>query len=485
MSQSSTLEAPSTSQSFIIGGETIIHQETSSILWVKNPVDETTMVGCCALLTPKHVPLLLEKAEKSAQEFATTTATQRAEILNRLAELLEEHTEPLARLITQESGKPIKLATVEVQRAITVCKGYARELDWGKSQNYFIEGRQATVKYFPLGAVLAITPYNFPLNLVVHKLAPAIAAGNSITIKPASKTPLTALYLGRLAVEAGYKAISVIPCKASLAEELVKSDVFKKLSFTGSSDIGWYLKSVSGKKVVTLELGGNAGCVIESIPEDADALQKLAERCAQGSFWLSGQSCISVQRIFVHQALYPKFIEAFQKATEKLVIGDPLSPQTDIGVMISTDETQRSLSWIEEAQAQGAQVLTGGKLNSGSINGILPTILVGTTPEMKVNQCECFAPIVTVTPYPDFETALNWVNQSTFGLQAGVYTTSQNQAQKAYETLEVGGVIINDVPTFRADYLPYGGIKDSGLGREGVLTGIAEMSYIKTLIQKV
>jgi glyceraldehyde-3-phosphate dehydrogenase (NADP+) len=445
------------------------------------PADERTVVGQCLQISESDLPRVLQAAEEGFARHRVTTATQRSEMLARLAQLLTTHREELARLITLETGKPIRLATVEVNRAVTVCQGYANQLQWDAGQTFFIEGRAAKVRYFPLGPVMAVTPFNFPLNLVVHKLAPALAAGNSITIKPASKTPLIALRLGELAAAAGYQGVSVVPCKSAVAEQLVRSDVFKKLSFTGSSEIGWHLKAQAGKKVVTLELGGNAGCIIESVSEPtAETLAAVAKRCAQGGFWLSGQSCISVQRILVKRPLYEPFLNALVDAARSMRVGDPLDPETEIGTMIASQEVTRSLQWVSEAVSQGATLRLGGQGVSPTV--MEPTILSDTRPEMRVNVEECFAPIVTVAPYDDFEEALAQVNQSPFGLQAGVYTTDRAQADRAYEVLEVGGVIINDVPTTRLDYLPYGGVKDSGLGREGVLTGVAEMSYIKTQI---
>jgi acyl-CoA reductase-like NAD-dependent aldehyde dehydrogenase len=475
-----------TTQPFLLAGgdfDSSKRFESSQVLDVIYPADGNSLVGRCAMVTEAHLEAICQAAQNGFDLHKKTTPTQRSEILSKLAIALKENLQEAARLITLETGKPLKLATVEVQRAIGVFEGYAEFCKWQPAQQFFIEGRQCQVKHFPLGPVIAVCPYNFPLNLVVHKLAPAIAAGNSITIKPASKTPLIALFIGRLAQEAGYQGVSVIPCKSSLAEKLVKSDVFKKFSFTGSSDIGWYLKSQAGKKVVTLELGGNAGCIIESLDEKVNGtVESVAHRVAQGAFWLSGQSCISVQRLFVQKQYYDAFVLAIKKAANALKVGDPLDINTDIGAMISPEEVSRSHSWVKEAVQQGACLEAGGI--TPTPYSMTPTVLTKTTAEMKVNAQECFAPIMTVIPYELFEDALAMCNDATFGLQAGVYTTNGTQAQLAYETLEVGGVIINDIPTFRLDALPYGGIKDSGLGREGILTGVAEMSYLKTCIAK-
>lgn len=467
-----------TVQGFLLNGKPQ-PTENRAVLEVIFPADGQTLVGRCALLSESDIPQVLSAAQSGFDRWKTTHATRRAEVLEKIATLLEARFDEAARLITLETGKPLKLAQVETTRAIGVFKGYAEYCKWQRGETFFIEGRDCRVRHFPLGPVIAVAPYNFPLNLVAHKLAPAIAAGNSITIKPASKTPLIALLLGEIAAEAGYHAISVIPSKASLAEKLVQSDVFKKLSFTGSSDIGWHLKAQAGKKVVTLELGGNAACIIESLTEPVET---VAKRVAQGAFWLSGQSCISVQRVFVQEKLYPKFLKAFVVAAQAMTVGDPLSLETEIGAMISPDDVTRSLQMVQDAVAQGATLETGGTAPTSS--AMVPTVLAHTRPTMSVNCQECFAPIATVIPYRTFEEALTQVNDSDFGLQAGVYTTSQNQAEQAYQTLEVGGVIINDIPTFRLDALPYGGIKDSGLGREGILTGVAEMSYLKTCIAK-
>ncbi len=464
---------------FILGGRPAKAAD-SEILTVLSPADNLTLAGRTYKITAGRIPEILAAAEVGFQSHRKTTPTERGTILTRLAELLSSHQEPLARQIALEAGKPIKLSRVEVQRAVAICRSYAEELSRQREAVYFIEGREASVRYFPLGPVLAITPFNFPLNLVIHKLAPAIAAGTSITIKPASQTPMTALYLGRLAVEAGYEAISVIPCGANVAEALVQSDVFKKVSFTGSAPVGWRLKTLAGKKPITLELGGNGACIINDYPEEK--LSWIAQRCAQGAFWFSGQICISLQRIFVHQDRHDAFLKALIDATRSIHVGDPLDEKTDVGPMIHLDEVFRTRGLIKDAIDGGANVVYGGNtLNPYTMN---PTILNRTQPSMRVNADECFAPLVTVTPYSQFEEALAAANDSVFGLQAGIFTQDRNKAVLAYEALDVGGVIINDVPTFRLDYMPYGGIKESGLGREGVLCGVAEMSYFKTCISQ-
>jgi acyl-CoA reductase-like NAD-dependent aldehyde dehydrogenase len=472
-------QANSSAQPFILQGSDQFGK-TGQILPIYYPGDQATRIGEYYCAEELHIELIERTAEQGFQAFRHSSPNQRANILNKLSQLLEAHHEPLATLITQECGKPIKLSRGEVDRAIQTCRAYANEVERQVSPLLRVDEREARIGRFPIGPVLAITPYNFPLNLVVHKLAPAIAAGCSITIKPAPKTPLTALYLGRLAIEAGYEAISVIPASNEVAEALVRSNAFAKLSFTGSAKVGWYLQSIAGKKSVTLELGGNAALVIEDLSRP---VADMAQRAAYGAFAYSGQICISIQRILINERVRDDFMTEFVMASRALKVGDPMKVETDLGPMITMEDVQRTRRLIKSALREGANVIYGGNtFNALTMN---PTILDRTTPEMAVNAEEVFAPIVTVTPYAQFEEALALVNQSPYGLQAGVYTNSYAQAELAYNTLDVGGVIINDIPTYRADILPYGGIKDSGIGREGALVGIDEYSYLKTLIRQL
>jgi acyl-CoA reductase-like NAD-dependent aldehyde dehydrogenase len=336
------------------------------------------------------------------------------------------------------------------------------------------------VRRFPLGPVLAITPFNFPLNLVAHKLAPAMTAGCSVVLKPASKTPLSALALAGLIQEAGWPAgaLNVLPLSNQDAEPLVRDDRLKLLSFTGSGAVGWRLKSQAGKKRVGLELGGNAGCIVH---RDAD-LKYAAERCGVGGFSYAGQSCISVQRILVEQSVLPAFLDLFVPMVQKLKLGDPLEEATDVGPMVQESEAVRAESWVKEAVAGGARLLCGGARRGALLE---PAVLTRTTPAMKVNCEEIFAPVVTVEPYDDFDAALIRVNDSPYGLQAGVFTNDARLIFRAYEELEVGGVIIGDVPTFRIDHMPYGGVKDSGNAREGLKYAIEEMTERKLLVMNL
>jgi glyceraldehyde-3-phosphate dehydrogenase (NADP+) len=393
--------------------------------------------------------------------------------------------EELARLIALEAGKPLKLARAEVARAILTFTDAVEEAKRLRGEwlpldlDTASEGRQGLVRRFPLGPVAAITPFNFPLNLVAHKVAPALACGNPLVLKPASQTPLTALRLAQIIQHAGAPpgSFNVLHCPGALAEKIATDPRMKYLSFTGSGAVGWRLREVAGHKKVALELGGNAGVAVHS---DAD-LDYAAQRCAAGSFAYAGQTCISVQRIFVHRPVFDAFLEKFLNCTRQLKVGDPLDEQTDVGPMISEAEARRALAWVEEALRDGAQLILGGETR-GSL--MPPMILTRTTPAMKVNCQEIFAPVVTVEPYTDWAEALQRINDSPYGLQAGIFTRDLPATFEAFATLDVGGLLVNDVPTWRADVMPYGGWKESGLGREGVRYAIEGMTERRILVWK-
>jgi len=330
---------------------------------------------------------------------------------------------------------------------------------------------------FPIGPVLGITPFNFPLNLVAHKVAPCLAAGNPMVLKPAPQTPLTSLLLAEVVLEARLPpgALSVVPCENAVAEQMVTDDRFKVVSFTGSAPVGWMLKAKSGKKRVLLELGGNAGVIVEP---DAD-VDTAAARCAAGGYAYSGQTCISVQRIFVHASVYDRFVAQFVARVKELKTGDPAEETTVIGPLIDEAAAKRVEQWIQEAAAQGARVLAGGK-RTGTV--VEATVLADVTPSMKVSCREVFGPVVTVSRYTDFSAALAALNASDYGLQAGVFTRDIDRIFRSYRELEVGAVLANEIPTFRAEHMPYGGVKDSGLGREGLRYAIEEMTELKLLV---
>ena len=433
--------------------------------------------------TPAHLETAIRAAVRAFEVTRKMPAYERQRVLRSVAQGITERREEFARVMAVEAGKPLKAARAEVERAIFTFTIAAEEStrivgEWlPMDLQASTVGRAAIVRRFPLGPIAAITPFNFPLNLVAHKWAPAIAAGCTIVGKPASQTPLCSLLLAELIGNAGWPggALNVLPMANSDAERMVPDDRLKLLTFTGSGEVGWRLKAKAGKKRVALELGGNAGVIVHS---DAD-LGFAAERCAQGGFSYAGQSCISVQRILVHHSAEKSFCDEFLPRVGKLKIGDPLDESTDVGPMINLDAARRAKEWVDEAVSAGAKLLAGGK-RDGSI--LEPTVLTHTRPEMRVNCQEVFAPIVTVEPYDEFEEAIRQVNDSAYGLQAGVFTRDAKRIFSAYDELEVGGVVAGDVSTFRIDHMPYGGVKDSGMGREGLRYAVEEMTERKLLV---
>lgn len=425
----------------------------------------------------------VQATAKAADRCAKLATYERARILRGMSEAVESRRDEFIRMLALEAGKPVKAGRVEVERCIFNLMNASEEAQRIESEYIPLDlfpaasHRWALVRRFPLGAILAITPFNFPLNLVAHKLAPAIAAGNSIVQKPATKTPICSLMLAECAYASGVPedALSVLPCSGSRAGELANDPRFALLTFTGSAEVGWGLKAEAGRKRITLELGGNAGVIIQG---DAD-LPAAAKRCASGGFSYAGQSCIAVQRIFVQSSCREAFTRHLVEEVERLKVGDPLLETTDVGPLITIDDAKRVENWIEEARESGARILTGGKRN-GSV--VIPTVLTETQAKMKVNCEEVFGPVVTVESYDDLDEAFARLNDSRFGLQAGIFTRDLAATFKAYESLDVGGVVVNDVPTFRADHMPYGGMKDSGLGREGAKYAIEEMTERKVLV---
>lgn len=430
----------------------------------------------------------LETAARAAVDAAPAMralpAWRRAEILRTVARRLREEREAVGRALAGEAGKPLRDALTEVDRgAMTFevaadearrVEGHVLPMDLAPHG----EGRFAVTRRFPLGPVAAISPFNFPLNLSAHKLAPAVAAGNPVVLKPATKTPLSALRLGALLADAGLPegAVSVLPMDRTLGDRLVTDERFKLLTFTGSSVVGWALKARAGKKRVLLELGGNAGVIVD---ETADVDFAVA-RVAAGGFALAGQSCISVQRVFVHESVFDRFAQALVGRVEALTVGDPLDLATDVGPMIDAGEVERISRWVDEAVAGGARRLTGGRALGPTTYA--PTVLADVAEDAKVCAEEAFAPVVVLARFSSFDEAVAAVNRSTYGLQAGVFTRDLERALSAFDRIETGGVIVNDVPTWRIDHMPYGGVKDSGLGREGPRYTIEEMTELKLLV---
>lgn len=442
-----------------------------------------TPVGTVHRAGPDDLEQAIQAAERAFATTRTLPGHKRAAVLRTISQAIVAQSEDLARTIALEAGKPITQARVEVTRSIGTFATAAEEATRFHDEVLHLdalpggENRPAIVRRFPIGPVAAIAPFNFPLNLVAHKLAPAIAAGCPVVLKPASQTPISALKLAAIIAEAGWpaEALSVLPLNSKDAAPLVEDERFKLLTFTGSPSVGWDMKRRAGRKRVTLELGGNAGVIVHS---DAD-LDLAAKRCVAGGFSYAGQSCISVQRIFVQEAVYEDFMDRFAPQVRALKVGHPLDEQADLGSLIAADDGERVAGWLAEARAAGAECLVGGGVRGGVVQ---PTVVVKAGPELKVNNQEIFAPVVTVQTYGTFEDALHAVNDSAYGLQAGVFTRDVKRIFQAYEALEVGGVMVNEVPTWRLDPMPYGGVKQSGFGREGLKYAIEEMTEPKLLV---
>lgn len=429
-----------------------------------------------------------EKAVVSALEgfkkVSGLPAYRRAKILQNTSELIEKNRDEIARIICLEAGKAWKHSLLEVERSVQTFK-FASEL----AKDIFghtvpldasVGGEKRVGFYmrFPVGVVGAISPFNFPLNLVSHKVAPAIAAGCSVILKPASLTPLTSIRLGEIMMEAGLPegGLNIIfGSGGTVGDWLVSDERIQMITFTGSPPVGRKIKERSGLKKLTLELGSNSAVIVD---QDAD-LNLAVEKCLMGSFAYAGQICISVQRIYVHSRVYDKFKKEFLEKTSKLKLGDPLDKETDVGPMITEDEAKRVESWINEAVRQGAEILVGGKREAAFYH---PTVLEDVKPEMKVMALEVFAPVVSLVPFENFSDAVKIVDDSIYGLQAGIFTENIENAFEAIKGIKVGGIMINDVPTYRADNMPYGGVKESGIGREGLKYAIEEMTDMKMVV---
>jgi len=462
----------------LVGGEWIGDDLTG--IDVLNPYDDA-LIGVVPEATPELVDRAIIAAQQGFKIISAMPAWQRAEILEKTAGFMIRDKEEIAGIIAREAGKSWKFALSEAERTAETFRFASLE---ARNEHGAVvpmdaspvsAGRFGFYLRVPIGVIGAITPFNFPLNLVAHKVAPAIAAGNALVVKPATKTRLSLLKMAELLEEAGLPAgvLNVVVGSGKVVgNQLVQDERLAMITFTGSPAVGRGIKALAGLKRVTLELGSNSPTIID---EDAD-LAKAIPRCVIGSFANSGQVCISVQRIFVHRKRYDEFLSKIVAATRQLVVGDPMDRRCDIGPMISNVELQRALDWLDEAKTLGATVETGGNRIG---NCLEPTILSGVTPDMQVMCSEVFAPIVSIVPFDTFEEALDMADASVYGLQAGIYTNDINKAFQAVKRLDVGGVIINDVPTFRVDHMPYGGNKESGLGREGIRYAMEEMTNIK------
>jgi acyl-CoA reductase-like NAD-dependent aldehyde dehydrogenase len=430
----------------------------------------------------------LERATAAAVAAAATMralpAYERAAILMRAHAELVARREEIGRTIAGEVGKALRDALAEADRGAQTFQAAAEEARRIGGEVIPMDlaphgvGRVAFTRRYPIGPVAGISPFNFPFNLTAHKIAPAVAAGDPIVLKPARKTPLSALILAEALDRAGLPkgALSVLPMTREVGDRLVTDDRFKLLTFTGSSAVGWAMKARAGKKRVVLELGGNAGVIVDETADIAHAVKRIVV----GGFSLAGQSCISVQRVFVHDAVFDRFAADLVARLEALKIGNPLDPATDIGPMIEESEAVRIEAWVKEAVREGATVLTGGRRMGPALYA--PTVLVGVSETAKVCAQEVFAPVVGLYRFTDFDEALAALNRSSYGLQAGVFTRDLLRTLTAMDVIEVGGVMVNDVSAWRIDHMPYGGVKDSGLGREGPRYAIEEMTEQKIIV---
>ena len=467
-----------TTKPFYVAGDWRTGQGT---LEVKSPWDGS-VVAELGVPTDSDVDEAVNKAVETFRESRHLPTYARAEGLMHISSRIAERVDELAEVVAREGGKPLKWSKVEVTRAVSTFRWAAEEarrfggefvpLDTEQS----LGSRAGIIRRFAVGPVIGISPFNFPVNLVAHKIAPALAVGAPIVIKPAGVTPLGALALAELfdETELPKGMLSVLPISSDRAQKLVEDRRFRKFSFTGSG-IGWKLKGLDPHKYVTLELGGNAGVIVHS---DAD-LDHAAQRIAVGGFYQAGQSCISVQRVLIQSEVYDDFVTRLVKEVESLKVGDPMDPSVDVGPLIDHGALERIDEWVKEAVSQGAELLTGGRREDPLY---YPTILANTRPEMKVRCEEIFGPVITVQPYQTFEEALAEVNNSPYGLQAGVFTSSIERAMLAHRELEVGGVIVNDMSAFRADQMPYGGSKESGYGREGLRYAMEEMTEPRIMV---
>ncbi len=455
---------------------------TKTQLPVENPYHQKVF-AMTYQANENELEIAINAAEKVKQEMANLAIYKRYNILRQVADELEKDKENLAEILAMECGKPFKYALGEIERAVQTFLTAAEEskrlpsevqsIDW----EHFSVGKKAMIQYFPVGIVAGITPFNFPMNLVAHKVAPAIAAGCPMILKPATSTPLSALKLAEILDKTDLPkgAFSVMPMDRTTGNKLVTDDRFNLLSFTGSPDVGWKMKAECGKKKIVLELGGNAGAIVTAETD----LDYAVTRCVIGAFSNNGQSCIHTQRIYVHKSIFNDFQEKFIKAVEKLKIGAPENRDTDVSSMIDERNACRLKGWIDEDIKAGSKILTGGKQNGSYLS---PVVLTNTKKGMKNVSKEAFGPVVTLDAYDNFKDVIKDINDSDFGLQAGIFTNDWREINYAYKTLDVGGVVINDVPTFRADHLPYGGVKDSGIGREGPKYAILDMMEPRVLM---
>jgi len=449
---------------------------------VRNPWDDRE-VGTVELADAKTVEQAVLAAQEGFRLSRKLSAYERADALEAVADGLQSERESLAQLITAETGKPIQFSRIEVDRAVFTFEVAAEEakriggevlpLDLASAS----AGRFGITRRFPLGIILCISPFNFPLNLVAHKVAPAMAAGNAFILKPAPQAPLTALRLGTIIAQSGYprSAVNVLAATNEVASNLVADERIAMLSFTGSAQVGWHLKSISGRKKILLELGGNAGVIVDrDVP-----VAETARKNAFGAFVSAGQVCIKVQRIYIHEAIFEEYLREFVSAATEMKCGDPSDANTVVGPLIDDGAAKRMLEWISEAAAGGATVHCGGR-REGKI--IHPTVLTNAPGSCKAVTDEIFGPVATLHPFREFADAIAGVNGSRYGLQAGIFSNNFKHILASFNEIEVGAVVINDNPTYRIDHMPYGGMKQSGFGREGIRYAVEAMTEPKLMV---
>lgn len=434
----------------------------------------------------QDVEKAIEGAQQAFQSFKKTTAYERAEILYKVVDIMRQRKEELAEILALEAGKPIVAGLAEIDRTIATYQFAAEGAKQSKGETVPMDAapgagdRIGWTKREPLGVISAITPFNFPFNLVAHKLGPAFAVGNTVVLKPATQTPLSAIVMAEIFREAGLPdgALQIVTGSGGeLSDTLITHPYVKKVTFTGSGKVGLKIKEKVGLRKVTLELGSNAAVIVEP----STPINKIIGRCVSGAFNFAGQVCISLQRIYVHSSIIDEFTKAFVAETERLIVGDPLEKTTDVSAMINPNEVERIREWIEEAQEQGATIATGGVFTERTLT---PTVMTNVSADMKIVCQETFAPIVSIVSYETLDDAIRLVNDSDLGLNAGIYTNILSDALYAADELQAGAVIINDIPTFRVDNMPYGGVKMSGYGREGIKWAIEEMTDMKFISMK-
>ena len=455
-------------------------KETANYSELKSPYSGK-MIAQIAKATIQDVEQAIEGAQKAFEQFKSTSAYDRAEILYKVVEIMKRRKDEFVKILADEAGKPISAGLGELDRTIATYQFAAEAAKQSMGETVPLDaapgaaGRVGFTKRVPLGVVSAITPFNFPFNLVAHKLGPAFAVGNAVVLKPATQTPLSALVMAEVFKEAGLPdgMLQIVTGSGSeLSDTLVSHPLVKKVTFTGSGKVGLAIKEKIGLRKITLELGSNAAVIVEpSTPID-----KIINRAVGGAFGFAGQVCISLQRIYVHQSIYHEFTEQFVAATEKLVVGDPHDSNTDLSAMINPDEVGRIKTWIEEAKQQGAKIATGGVFTERICK---PTVLTNVSSKMKIVCQETFAPVVSIVSYETLDEAITLANETELGLNVGIYTNVLTDAMRAADELQAGAVIINDIPTFRTDNMPYGGVKMSGYGREGIKYAIEEMTDLK------